>query len=377
MVYSSYLSEALVEAGADVLGVALERNPPAALPETGVRWDSVAERRRGLLSAMANPLPFTVFSHRTSGFRSAVRDLLAGQPFDVVIMDHLQAGWLIDELGGIDGVASGRPKVVYLSHNYETDVRAAVAKRERAYSPRKAVLGLDALKTKRLERRVIARADLVTAITDADARAFTAAGAADVVTITPGWSGEACESRMITESVPRRVVVLGHWEWHVKQTNLERFLEAADPLFHAAGAEIVVLGPAPVEWVARLSAGLAATRFAGWVDDFDVELSQARVGIVAEPAGGGFKLKSLDYVFGRLPMAVLEGSVAGLPLNGETDIIVRADEESLAMAALDALDDLSRLNQMQSLAFEACQSLRGWAEPGRILRKALDSHAGA
>jgi hypothetical protein len=108
----------------------------------------------------------------------------------------------------------------------------------------------------------------------------------------------------------------------------------------------------------------------GWVDDLGVELSQARLGIVAEPAGGGFKLKSLDYVFNRLPMTALVGSVAGLPLAAD-DLILCKDEASLAAASVAILDDLDRLNRMQNSAYTACQPLRGWVKQGQQFLDAL------
>src|SRR5690606_36241863 len=63
----------------------------------------------------------------------------------------------------------------------------------------------------------------------------------------------------------------------------------------------------------RLRGGLKATRLGGRVDSIAPHLDQARMAVVAERLGGGFKLKVLDYVFNRPPVAALDGSVAGTP----------------------------------------------------------------
>jgi hypothetical protein len=231
---------------------------------------------------------------------------------------------------------------------------------------------LDAWKIARLERRVVSKAELVTANTDDDGETFTRFGAKAVITLMPGWAGKVVGERTLTADVPRRVAILGHWDWHVKQANLEKFLTVADPMFAAEGAQIQVLGPAPERWREALTARLRATSFAGWVDNLGTELAQSRLGVVAEPAGGGFKHKSLDYIFNRLAVAALDGSVSGLPL-GPDDLISAPDERQLAARVLAAMDDFERLNRMQEAAYAACQPLRGWDSQGRRLLEALQA----
>src|SRR3546814_10693449 len=45
-------------------------------------------------------------------------------------------------------------------------------------------------------------------------------------------------------------------------------------------------------------------------------------------SGGGFKLKALDYVFNRLPILALEGSVAGMPMQHDDGILFYRDYRS-------------------------------------------------
>ena len=66
---------------------------------------------------------------------------------------------------------------------------------------------------------------------------------------------------------PRRVGILGSFEWHVKQESLRRFLGAADPIFNDAGLKLHVAGNIPDEFRSELEPGLLSTRLLGWVDD--------------------------------------------------------------------------------------------------------------
>jgi hypothetical protein len=102
------------------------------------------------------------------------------------------------------------------------------------------------------------------------------------------------------------------------------------------------------------------------------ELAGARLGIVAEPVGGGFKMKTLDFVFCGVPMAVLAGSVNGLPLRHGESLIECPDEGTLAVEAVRALDDPGLLDRLQKAARRSCDGLFDWAERGRRLRAEIE-----
>ena len=150
-------------------------------------------------------------------------------------------------------------------------------------------------------------ADVVTAITDDDAAKFaTSVPGLRCVIVPPGWGGtSSAPGRTPLAQRQRRVGILGSFEWHLKQENLRRFVAAADPVFADAGIELVVGGSVPEDFRKSVAPHLRATQFAGWVDDLDAFFDGLRIGVVSEPLGGGFKLKTLDYIFRRVPLAAL------------------------------------------------------------------------
>jgi glycosyltransferase involved in cell wall biosynthesis len=302
--------------------------------------------------------------------RSAVKDVLAERSWDVVVVDHLQMAWvipLLDDLG-----SDVRPDVVFVTHNHESSVRGEIARSHRLISPRGAALRLDALKAGRLERRTVAACDLVTSITASDQQRFEAdAPNARHLLVEPGYTDPRVSPDRTAAGTPRRVVIVGSFEWHAKADNLRRFVDAADPLFADAGIELVVAGTLQEGFEATLASTPSATRFAGWVDDLDAFLADARIGLVPETLGGGFKLKSLDYVFHRVPMAVISGSVAGLPLRGGSSMLEADSEIGLARLVIDAIDEISWLDRLSDQAYQACHRTFGWDERGRRLSEAI------
>lgn len=368
--YSAGMIRATASAGAAVTVLCLPPGGAGATPPrwNGVTWEFVPGQRRSRARSLLSPLPAMAHSCAVPEFRAAFRKLAAGGSWDCVVLDHLQAGWAQTELDRLGAPAADTP-TVFVSHNHESAVRSDAVRAGRG--PKRLALAWDGAKVRRLELDVARRAAAVTAITAADAMAFGGmVGPARVVPLAPGYDGPVVADRTITESVPRRAVMLGNFEWHLKQENLRRFLSTADPLLAAAGVELRVVGCIPDHVRRALSARLKATSFSGPVDTVGPELDGARIGVIAEPFGGGFKLKSLDYIFHRVPVAALAGNMAGVPSTGG-GFLEFADEAALVRGIIAAVDDLSLLNRTQQVAYDACRPYFSWAERGRALRNLL------
>jgi len=367
-VYSAALSEALAGAGVEVVGVGLANDADRCAPATAVTWNAVAATRRGRLASVASRLPSMTFA--TTPLRDRVRSLLASSHWDAVVVDHLETGWVADL------VPAGGPPVVYIAHNHESSVRRAVAAQSDDRMDRRAALRLDAEKAGRLEARLVRRAALVVAITESDAARFAAnALGASIIVLTPGYQRDARTARTIDAETPRQATIVTSLDWHVKQANLAAFVGVADPIFAAAGVTLAVAGAAPPELAARIARSTDATTLLGRVEDLQELLAETRVGIVAEPLGGGFKLKVLDYVFNRVPIAALDGSIEGMPLQPGSDLLVFDDARALAEGVVAAIDDAERLNALQDHAFEQCRGGFDWTSRGEQFAHALSALA--
>lgn len=362
--YSRGLVRAIAACGAEVrcLGLAAGGAAPRGMPNE-ITWQIVPGRRRRQPTSLVSALPAMAHGFALRTYREAVARACR-EHWDAIVIDHLQMGWALPLLRQ-DG---GTGRVVHVSHNCETVVRGDVASETSGLASRIA-RRWDAWKVARLERVVVRAADLVTAITDDDARALEALGARRVLTLNPGYEGPLVE-RAITPEIPRRAVLVGNFQWRVKDANLARFLAVADPQFARGGAELRVVGPVGRR-VRAMAARLRATTLTGWTESLVDELAGARLGIVAEPVGGGFKMKTLDMIFAGVPIAALAGSINGLPLVAGESLFVFADEASLASGALGLLDDVERLDRAQRAAQAACRRSFNWVERGERLLDAI------
>ncbi|TWT12963.1 glycosyltransferase [Reyranella sp. CPCC 100927] len=371
-VYSGGLIDAVAQSGTEVevLGLSRPDSPGPDGRDPRIIWRLVQHRPLSHWGSLTSPLPHIAYRCRTAEMRRLLDDLLA-QDWDGIVFDGLSVGWALTPVQQHYARRRKRPRLIYVSHNHEESLRAQIAERQGWFLKRQAVR-LDALKVSRLERGLVDAVDLVTAITPEDRRLYRVRQPSKPIEVlTPGYEGRRVTGRQITADLPRRAIIVGSYDWIAKRMNLEDFVSVADPLFAARGAELAVIGSAEESFLDRLRKSAVATTFTGTVPDVTGYMDQARIAIVPELSGGGFKLKVLEYVFNRLPIFGLNGSVAGVPLRPDDGIRLFDDHAALARGVLDAMDDIDQLNQIQQRAFVACGDKFDWASRGRQLRSAL------
>lgn len=376
LIYSAKLSEALARAGATIEVLCLARPGAPERPthdSLPMRWHRVPPLARPAWASLASPLPNVAWRASRGDIGRALREQLARECWDCVVIDALHSGWALREVAAMRARADGPvPRLVYVAHNHEETTRRRLADDARGSRMRRLAFARDATKAGTLERRLVDEADLVTAITGDDGALFAARrGMRPILTLPPGYDGPRRAARHITGTTARRAVMVGSFHWVAKQMNLERFVAVADPVFAAAGIELLVVGGGPDHFFRRVARNLSATRFTGPVERIAPHLEDARIALVPEETGGGFKLKVLDYVFNRLPVACLEGSVAGTPLAAPDSMLAFGDFRALAEGVAAAIDDCRRLNQLQACAFDLCADRFDWRDRGEELCRAI------
>jgi glycosyltransferase involved in cell wall biosynthesis len=369
-VYSAQLAKALADAGAKVTFVGLMRPDRAEPPvEWPVRWMEVPGSRTGKLRALLSRMPLVAATHATIPYRRTVREILR-EEWDFIVVDQYGMGWVMEYLNG----RLRRPVIVHVSHDHETSVTRALYRKVKGSAIKRAALWQNHLKTRRFERELARQADLVTAITPDDASLFSknAPGLRTLV-LSPGYHGEIVPSRLISSATPRSVVMVGSFHWFAKQENLRQFVAAADATFVDHKIELHVIGSMPQELAEELLSTARSLRLHGFAPTLAPYFTGARLAVVPEVIGGGFKLKFLNYIFNRVPVATLRDAAAGLPAEATEAMLCCDSLEALVKAIVTTIDDLRMLNSMQERAFHAAKSLFEWRDRGRDLLKAIES----
>jgi polysaccharide biosynthesis protein PslH len=366
------LAQALAAAGASVtfMGLATSAASPARLAEavaSRIEWSIVPGQPNPTVRALASPLPLVAARFGTRLYAQHLERMLRAHHFDAIILDQYAMTWAIGQLQK-SVRESARPLIAYIAHNFETAIAAKIARDFRGSLFRKTALHVNASKIANAERRLSRFADLIVTLTaeDADSLALLSPSSATLA-LPPGYNGPRATDRRIGEATPRRVAIVGDYHWMAKQINLSAFLETADPLFRDTDVGLDVVGEGPASFRQAWEARVKATRFHGFVDNLGEFLAARRMGLVVEQIGGGFKLKTLDYIFNRVPIAAIRGSVAGLPLAPGLHYLSFESMRDLARGVIAVIDDIERLNSLQQAAYEKCDTGFDWADRGRTL----------
>jgi polysaccharide biosynthesis protein PslH len=373
LTYSVHLLTSLGRAGVRLTVLAMRRISDRArsTDADGIEWIIVSSGsgqeigRRSAVRSLFSHLPNVATQYNTAPFRRALR-LQMARDWDAIVVDHLGMGWAWP---AVQAYKRRKPGVVsvFVAHQCEAEVRRSMARNFCGNVVRKIALSIDAAKADRLEKRLIRQSNLVSAITNEDLRRF--GSLEKIILLTPGYAGRHVACREITDATPRRALILGSGNWLAKQMNLIEFTAAADELFHERQIELWVAGNVPNHLWAKDH--FRAIRFLGFVEDLEPIFRSIRIGVVAERTGGGFKLKTLDYIFNRVPIAAIRGSIAGLPLTAGFHYLSFASMWELAQGISAAIDNIERLNQMQSAAYEKCSTGFHWNDRGQMLCSAI------
>jgi polysaccharide biosynthesis protein PslH len=380
-VYSANLSQSLARAGTYVRFMGL--GGTSAVPESaaGVEWLAVPGKKRSAPMAALSRLPFAAAIDATKTYREML-DVQLLEPWDAIVLDGYGTGWALDRsLVYCRSRGVQRPVLVHVSHNHEELLWQVMGREARGSALKRIALRRNASKVAALERRLVGAVDLLTTITDEDRSTLGSAVARDrSLSITPGYAGQFVSARRISAATPRRV--MGSFGWVVKQANLTQFLEIADPIFAQRGIELDVVGGIPPGLLATLKSRCRATNFHGFVTDAAPYLERARIGIVPESIGGGFKLKFLDYIFGRVPVATVSQAVAGLSEELQLTMLKNDTLAGLVGDIVTNIDRVDELNRMQERAFALGKAQFDWNIRGErfllaiaaIRERATDGH---
>jgi glycosyltransferase involved in cell wall biosynthesis len=373
-IYSGGLIDSMAGAGSEIEVLGLRR--PESRKGNGWReervvWWLPSDTPHSHWGSLASALPHTAYRCRTAGMRRTLDELLAYGDWDGIVFDGISVGWALPHVLDHYAGRADRPRLIYVSHNHEESVRAQIAESQPLFLKRQAVR-FDALKVSWLERDLVDSVDFVTAITPEDLSLYRRRRCDKPMgVLTPGYCGRRVETRRISEALPRRAVIVGSYDWIAKRMNLAEFVDVADPMFAEADAELQAVGSADEGFLAQLRQKVAATEFTGTVPEIGPYLDNARIAIVPERNGGGFKLKVLEYVFNRVPVFALTGSFAGVPLRHNDSVMLFPDHASLAHGVLEAIDDVELLNRLQERAFVACRDQFDWSSRGRQILSAI------
>lgn len=262
----------------------------------------------------------------------AAGQVARARPPDVLVIEYAQLAPLVRNVHA--------PLTVLSMHNVESDLVASVA-RSRG-GPTRALLLAEAAGVRRLERRLLRLADVVSVVSEADgARLPPTHGR---VLICP--NGHEHPDLLPWRGNESAVVFVGQLGWTPNVDGALWLGRRVWPLVRAArpDARLLLVGREPAPAVRDLAG--PDVEVTGTVRDVQPFLAQARCTVAPLLAGGGSRLKILESLAAGRPVVSTSVGAEGLDDLAAHGIVLADDPRSFADAVVALLDDADRAERL-------------------------------
>jgi len=343
--------------------------------DSAIDWHTAGHPLTGQARSLLSPWPLIAWRFATSQHGLAL-DALLKRPWDAIVLDNVG---LAHALPRVVRYRRGRPttRVVYVSHEYEYATRSAKYGAYGMALPKRLAAKWDLHKVRKSEETLLVQADIVTVINHLDLEPFKKlCPSKKYYPLLPGYSGAIREQRTIDAETPRRVLLLGGRRSEQKRRILLDWLHISYDRLLKKNVETVIAGDMEESLRQQIVNTYPAVSVVGFIDDLQGLIASARIGIIADTVGGGFKLRLLSHVFERLPIVGLSEAIAGLPTKDGEGYLGAETLENLVQMICEVIDDTERLNQLQNAAFADCTSAFSWPSRGAGLVHAICNPTG-
>lgn len=323
------------------LGVDVKSIPWIEAPRRSCRFILMA-----LSNLVASHYPLNVDKDFDPKLRELVESEVRAGGYDLLICDFVQSA---RNCLGIE-----IPKLLF-QHNVEAEIFERMANRRSG--PFAWYLSLQARRMRSFESEAGFDFDGVVAVSQRDKQRFeTSYGWRHVSVIDTAVDMEFFQG---AESATERcgVVFVGSMDWAPNVDGVEHFVRSVWPTVHSihANVEFTIVGRNPPQAISRMH-GQQGVRVTGTVDDIRPYLANAAVAIVPLYSGGGTRLKIFEYMAMNCPVVSTTLGAEGLDVQNDEHLLIRDNDDDIAQAIVDLINDQRKRERLASRAHEFVRS---------------------
>lgn len=261
-----------------------------------------------LLMSVFSPEPYTIWRHYSQEYAERVRACVSATTFDVVHCDALPMVYSIEGL---------RASVRTLTDHDVSYVKAERLAQQRRNVPMKWFISYEAMKLKRLERRIFRSVDIGITVSECDRQVLQA--------LCPEGRFAVIENGVDTETFapnsdavePDTLVWVGGFHHYPNCEAVRYLIKDIYPRVKRGRprAKLYIVGESVPASLTRLASNDASIMFTGFVDDPVPCIQRAAVFVAPILSGGGTKLKVLEAM--AVGKAIVSTSIGVEGIEGE------------------------------------------------------------
>jgi polysaccharide biosynthesis protein PslH len=322
------------------------------IPQAGAALRRAAALTRSLLTGEA----FPPLLYRSPRLAARLSDRVAGS----------RPAWIVAHSYHVAATALESEAPVWVDfHNVDSEIWRRMG--ERASGLAGVLFRAQAPRVARVERDLAGRAAGASCVSERDARALAAAGAASACVVRNGVDLVRYAFRE-EPSTEQRIFFVGDLSWPPNAEGIRWFCEEVWPLLArlSPSARVEILGRGAG---ARLSTLMrnppAGVAFLGEGDDTRPHWGRAAVAIVPLLEGGGTRLKILEAAACGVPVVSTAIGAEGLDFVAGEEILLGDGAEAFAAAVARLLGDAGARRSQVAAARRRVEAEYDWREIGR------------
>jgi glycosyltransferase involved in cell wall biosynthesis len=306
-----------------------------------------------LLRSLVSTHPYTIWRHYSAEYATRVRAQLEATPFDVVHCDILPMAYAIRK---------GDAPFCALTDHDVSYLKAERLASQRRNPAARLFIQYEALKLKRLERRIFRHADLVITVSDLDREILAG--------LCPGCRFAVVENGVDVSAFvpdpaavePNVLVWVGGFHHYANYEAMRFFLEDIYPGIKRAHEQVrlYIVGPGVPDRLTRLISGDASITVTGYVEDPVPYIQRAAVFIAPILSGGGTKLKVLEAMAAGKAIVSTSLGVEGIEGRDTEHYLVADRPELFSQRVVELLGDGDLRQRLGANARKVAEEKYDW-----------------
>ncbi|MED3778586.1 glycosyltransferase family 4 protein [Geobacillus stearothermophilus] len=311
-----------------------------------------------LLNSLLNrSLPYNMEKYIYKDVWFTIFNFLKENKVDIVHVDHLHMAYYGRK------IKENFPDlpVVLREHNVEHTILQRVAENEKNYL-KKLIFMIQANRLRKYEINIINAFDKILAITNNDYNRLLPYVHPDKLAIVPaGVNLDEFSFQNIDHSMPtKKLVSISSMDWLPNQDGLVWFIEKVMPILlnQIPNLELIIAGKGTPEWFYKFQND--HIKVLGFVEDVSELIRNSHVAIVPLFAGGGMRVKILNYMAWGIPVVSTSIGAEGINLENGREIRIADSPQEFADNIVELLSDYTIWSSQRELAFQKVRKLYSW-----------------
>ncbi len=315
------------------------------------------------LRSLVTGEPFMVIRHRSAKMSETIRNLMAGENFDLIHVDQIKTAQYVEDVTAL-------PRLID-KHNVYAHVVKGVAE-EKGFLLKRLFAQSEWPKLARYEGRICREFDHVLAVTEEDGQTLAQlAGTPPNITIVPIAAAPDAVGVVQRRPDARHIVSVGSMFYPPNVEGTFWFTSEVYPLIKAQlpDVKLYLIGDRPTREIRQLGERDPSIVVTGYVEDLGPYLEQSAVMIAPIHFGSGMRVKVLDSLAWGMPLVSTSFGCLGLDVTHNENILIADRPADFAAMVQKVIQDRDFADTLAANGRRLIETAYDWRIVYRVLDK--------